>query len=298
MAIRVETPYTERARYYPSADAFNIKRARIPAHVFLAERERALDPAALTGLIPLDLSGTLGCGFPATTPLILARYGRIRRGESLTTRFLATGEICYVVAGAGETVCGADALAWEAGDVFCLPGGNAVTHMAGTPDCLLWIVTNEPQLAFERAQPPAPGAAPIEMVHYPGDEIRRQLEVVHRLPAEKTMTGKAVIFANASLERQRTCLPSLTLAMNSLPPRESQRAHRHNAVAVTLVVQGRRCYSMVGEERVDWQEHGVMITPPADVHSHHNEGDELALFLIVQDGGLYYHCRTMGFSYA
>ncbi len=41
-----------------------------------------------------------------------------------------------------------------------------------------------------------------------------------------------------------------------------------------------------------------MITPPAAMHSHHNEGDELALFLIVQDGGLYYHCRTMGFSYA
>ena len=41
-----------------------------------------------------------------------------------------------------------------------------------------------------------------------------------------------------------------------------------------------------------------MITPPADLHSHHNEGDRVALFLIVQDGGLYYHCRTMGFSYA
>jgi hypothetical protein len=40
-----------------------------------------------------------------------------------------------------------------------------------------------------------------------------------------------------------------------------------------------------------------MITPPAAFHSHHNEGRDLALFLIVQDGGVYYHCRTMGFSY-
>ncbi len=40
-----------------------------------------------------------------------------------------------------------------------------------------------------------------------------------------------------------------------------------------------------------------MITPPTELHSHHNEGRALALFLIVQDGGLYYHCRTMGFSY-
>jgi len=55
---------------------------------------------------------------------------------------------------------------------------------------------------------------------------------------------------------------------------------------------------MVGGARVDWQPRAVMITPPGDVHSHHNEGDELALFLIVQDGGLHYHCRTMGFSFA
>lgn len=298
MAIRVETPYTQRARYYSSADGFNIKLPRVPAHVFLDERDRALDSATPTGLITLDLSGPLGCGFPATTPLILARYAVIRAGETLTTRFAASGEICYVMTGAGETVCGAEALAWEPGDVFCLPGGNSVTHLAGTVHCLLWIVTNEPQLAFERAQPPALGGAQIETVHYPADEIRRQLELIHRLPAEKTMTGKAVTFANASLDRQRTCLPSLTLAMNSLLPHESQRAHRHSAAAVTLVVQGRQCYSMIGGARVDWQEHAVMITPPGDVHSHHNDGDQLALFLIVQDGGLHYHCRTMGFSFA
>lgn len=40
----------------------------------------------------------------------------------------------------------------------------------------------------------------------------------------------------------------------------------------------------------------IMITPPADTHSHHNDGDHLARFLIVQDGGLHYHTRTMGFS--
>ena len=111
------------------------------------------------------------------------------------------------------------------------------------------------------------------------------------------MPGKAVNLGSQALERQRTVMPSFTLALNSLPPGEAQRAHRHNAVAVTLVVQGDRCYSMVDGTRVDWHRHAVMITPPGDLHSHHNEGDGLALFLIVQDGGLHYHCRTMGFSY-
>jgi hypothetical protein len=34
------------------------------------------------------------------------------------------------------------------------------------------------------------------------------------------------------------------------------------------------------------------------VHSHHNGGNEQAMFLIVQDGGLFYHARTMGFEFA
>src|SRR5258708_1924165 len=128
MATTVETAYARRARYYSSADGFNIKRPRIPAPVFARERDRAL-----------------------------------------------------------------------------------------------WIVTSEPELAFGRAQAPRPGQAPVEAVHYPGAEIRHQLELIHRLPADKTMTGKAVTLSSAALDSQRTCLPSLTLAMNSLLPPDSQR---------------------------------------------------------------------------
>lgn len=296
--MRTHPDYARRARYYSSADGFNIKLPRIPAHVFTAERDAALAAGTPTGLLPLDLGGALGCPFPATTPLILARYARIRPGEKLETRFVASGEIYHVMRGSGESAWGTEAVQWEAGDIFCLPGGLPVTHRARESDCVLWVATNEPQLAFERAQAPAPGTAPIEPVHYPAAAIHRELERVHALQAEKTMTGKAVTFSSAALEHQRTVLPSLTLAMNSLLPGESQRPHRHNAVAVTLVVEGRRCYSMIDGARVDWQPDTVMITPPADVHSHHNEGDRLARFLIVQDGGLHYHCRTMGFSYA
>jgi gentisate 1,2-dioxygenase len=297
MATVTETIYARNARYYSSADGFNIKKPRIPAHLFIAERDCAFAPETATGVVPLDLSATLGLDFPATTPLILARYGRIRRGETLRTRFTASGEIYYVIAGAGRTAWDSTSLAWEAGDVFCLPGGAAASHTATETDTVLWIVTNEPELAFERAEPPARGNSPIDPAHYPAEEIRRQLERIHQLPPEKTEPGKAVTLGNAKLDRDRTCTPSLTLAMNSLLPGESQRAHRHNAVAVTLVVQATRCYSLVAGRRVDWQRDTVMITPPTDAHSHHNEGDDLALFLIVQDGGLHYHCRTMGFSY-
>ena len=54
------------------------------------------------------------------------------------------------------------------------------------------------------------------------------------------------------------------------------------------MIDGRR----VGVGAVDGDAH-----PPGEMHSHHNDGDRRALFLIVQDGGLHYHTRTMGFSY-
>jgi gentisate 1,2-dioxygenase len=292
------TPYTARARYLSSLDGFNIKQPPIPAHVFRAERDRAFDSAAPTGLLPLDLSGMLELEGPATTPLILARYARIRAGETLETRLAASTELYYAIRGGGTTRFGdgGEAIAWAAGDAFALPGGGPVRH-AATADAVLWIATNEPALAFERCAPPAPGAAPIRPAHYPAAEIRKSLLGVYLDPRGAAMPGKSVNLGHVDLERQRTTTPTFTLAMNSLLPGEAQRAHRHNAVAVSLVVAGTRCYSMIDDARVDWEPNAVMITPPTQLHSHHNEGDDLALFLIVQDGGLYYHCRTMGFSY-
>ena len=297
---RAPSPYAANARYLSSLDGFNIKRPAIPAHVFRAERDRVFDRAAPTGLVPLDLSGLLQLESPGTAPLILARYARIRAGERLETRFVASTELHYAIRGAGTTSFGVDgreAIAWAPGDAFALPGGTTVRHQAAE-DAVLWTVTNEPALAFERCQPPAPGNPSIRAVHYPAGEIRRQLQAVYLDPRGASMPGKSVNLGNAALEQARTTTPTYTLAMNSLLPGESQRAHRHNAVAVTLVVAGERCYSLIDGERVDWEPDTVMITPPTRMHSHHNEGDRLALFLIVQDGGLYYHCRTMGFSYA
>ncbi len=291
------TPYTAEARYLTSLDGFDVKQPAIPAHVFRAERDRAQAAGAPTGLVPLDLSAVLEVPGPATTPLILARYARIRAGETLETQFAASTELYYAMRGAGTTRFGAgETVAWGAGDVMVLPGGGLARH-AATADALLWAVTNEPALAFEGCRPPAPGAGRIRPVHYPAAEIRRRLLAVHVDPRGAAMPGKSVNFGSAALERQRTTTPTFTLALNSLLPGEAQRAHRHNAVAVTLVVAADRCYSRLDGERVDWEPDTVMITPPTRLHSHHNEGDRLALFLIVQDGGLYYHCRTMGFSY-
>ena len=75
------TPAQARARFFNTGNGFDLRLPPVPDHAFTAEPARALDPAAPTGLIACDLSAALACPFPATTPLVLARYapGQSRR---------------------------------------------------------------------------------------------------------------------------------------------------------------------------------------------------------------------------
>ena len=287
-----------RARYFNTGNAFNLQLPRVPDDSFTAEPARALHPETPTGLIACDRSRELGCAYPATTPLVLARYARIRAGESLPTNLAASGIIAYVIAGSGSTVCGSERIEWSAGDTFVLPGGIPTEYRATTSDAVLWIVTNEPQLAFEGLRPPQPGEAPTDLVHFPADEVGRQIELLYRVGRGDDIAGSALIFSSERQEAIRNVLPTLTVAMNSLPPGVSQRSHRHNSVAVSLVIEGEGCYSIVDGRRKEWSPWATTITPGTAFHSHHNGGSKTAMFLIVQDGGLYYHTRAMGFEFA
>ena len=51
--------------------------------------------------------------------------------------------------------------------------------------------------------------------------------------------------------------------------------------------------NLVNPVRVDWVSGGVFVTPPGWWHSHHNESDEMAWVLPMQDAGLYTHQRTL-----
>jgi gentisate 1,2-dioxygenase len=287
------------ARYFNTGNAFNIKLPPIPDHAFVAEPARALDPQSPTGLIACDLSATLETSGPATTPLSLVRYARIRAGEELTTNFGASGVIVYVMMGAGATMCGEDTVEWHPGDVFVLPGGvEHVYRAASGADAVLWIVTNEPQLAFEHLRAPTAGHAPTPVVHYPADEIERQIDLIYEVGRGQDIAGSALIFSSERQEAIRNVLPTLTVAMNSLDPGVAQRPHRHNSMAVALIIRGEGCFSTIDGKRKAWSQWATTITPPVAVHSHHNEGSERAMFLIVQDGGIYYYTRAMGFSFA
>ena len=296
--------HAERARFVPVEQGFNIARPALEPQAFVAEAARAFADGAPTGFIALDLSSLLGTAQPATTPFMLARYARIRRGETLSCALLASGEIWAVLQGCGTLVRDGERLCWQAGDMLAVPGGIASTWQADE-DAVLWLVTDEPALAFLGVRPEAAGHAPIETTHYRRDAIARELRALYDRPMAPDTPGRALFMASARTERLGTCLPAMTLTLNAVRPGEAQRPHRHNAAALVLSLREGQCASMIGGRTFPWSEHVTLLTPAGAPHDHRNlpktngaiEDDDIALALIVQDGGLHYHGRTMGFGF-
>jgi quercetin dioxygenase-like cupin family protein len=283
-----------RARYFNSGNAFKIVLPPVPPLLFTAEAAQVLDPDAPSMILPCDASGALGLDYPATAPFVLARYLRLCAGQALADTAAASGLLHYVIAGQGRVELGGEVIAWRPGNLFTLPGGVPY-RIESAADAVLWIAGNDPLLAFEALR--APETALTGLVHYPAAEIAAQLARLDAIPPGPGQSGLGLIFSSDQREAARNVLPSLTLSLNTLPPGEFQPPHRHNAVAVMLVVQGEGCYSLIDGQRVDWSPWATMVTPPGAVHSHHNDGGRRADFLIVQDGGLHQHARTMDFAF-
>lgn len=75
---------------------------------------------------------------------------------------------------------------------------------------------------------------------------------------------------------------ALDLAVHALP-------NVYTLMAPSLDAHGK----LINPVRVDWIKGGVFITPPGWWHSHHNESEEMAWVLPMQDAGLYTYQRTL-----
>lgn len=295
---RVDTQgeYERRAQYICNENGFSFSFPPVPVRQFREEHARAVDPATPSIAIMLDARQALGSDYPATTPTLLCRYIRVRAGETVSMCYRATGEICYVISGHGQSINGADTIIWERGDVFCLPGGSETTYRAEA-DAILFNVTDEPVFSYTGARAPDEDTATVEAAVWRGEEIENHLKAVYRRPMTKDTTGASVQFATRHTAPGIATTPFINVAINTLEAGRDQRAHRHNGVAVTLALQGDGIHSMIDGERVDWITGVAQITPATTLHSHHNRGDQRMRSLVIQDEGLHVYTRTPGFSF-
>ncbi len=74
-----------RARFSNTGNAFNVILPPVPDMAFTDEPARAFAKQTPTGLIACDVSDQMQRPFPATSPFVLACYGKVKAGETLAT---------------------------------------------------------------------------------------------------------------------------------------------------------------------------------------------------------------------
>jgi gentisate 1,2-dioxygenase len=115
---------------------------------------------------------------------------------------------------------------------------------------------------------------------YRHEAIREALDAVIRDPESARANRLSVLLGNHLFPQSMTVTHVLWAMFGILPVGAVQSPHRHQSVAVDLVVDAKPgCYTMVGRklaadgsiadgsiadgERFDWEPHSVFITPPA-----------------------------------
>ena len=266
-----------------------------------------LHEQGVTRTIPLDTSPILGCPGPSTSPGLCASFVHICPGDGHITDANATSQLFFVMRGTGSTrLADGVELAWQAGDLFTLPARSRATHAAADDAALYWV-HDEPLLRYLGVEARERKFAPTL---YTREAIHAALDAVIRDPSSATANRLSVLLGNRLFPQTMTITHVVWAMYGLLPVNAVQAPHRHQSVAVDLVVGAKPgCYTMVGRtldkdgrikdgQRFDWKPHSVFVTPPGLWHSHHNESGFPAHILPIQDAGLHTHLRTLDIRFS
>lgn len=294
--------WTGDARYYEYSTAANPIGSGHTSAVPMARFGRELYADAPTGIIPLDLSKELGISHgAATSPGLLASFIRIRTGERVSTAPNATSQLYYVLEGRGFAAVDGRLVQWEKGDFLTLPAGTKAAFFADADAAFYWV-HDEPLLRYLGAQAAEQRFRPTK---FPRARAVAELEQIAARPGANDKSRVSVLLANAAEEQTLTITHVLWAMFGLLPPGQEQRPHRHQSVALDLILDARPgCYTLLGTRlddrgdivsptRVDWEAGGAFVTPPGMWHAHYNESGAPAHLIPVQDAGLQTYLRSL-----
>lgn len=298
----------EDARIYEYSSAANPELPPVPVLALNASEHQQ----GKTRIIPFDLSKQLGVTYPATSPNLMSSFLKILAGESLQTKAVATSQAFYVIRGEGVSHSDHGDIKWAEGDLFVLPATSTkVTHDASIDTAIYWV-TDEPLMRYL-------GVGPTEQKFQPTmfkkERMLEEVENISHRPGAEHLNRLGVLLGNKVTENStKTLTHVLWSLLNRLPPKDAQRPHRHQSVALDLCVSSsatdtKGVYTLMGPEldadgwvkdpiRCDWVAGSVFVTPPGWWHSHHNETDEPAWVLPMQDAGLYTYQRSLDIRFA
>ncbi len=256
-----------------------------------------------TRIIPLDLSEKLQTNYPATTPNLMANYLKISAKDSLKTEINATSQMFYIIRGSGCTQMSLGTIEWKAGDLLTLPAMNSVLHTADTDTAIYWV-HDAPLLTYLGVSSETPR---FEPVLYTKEKLESELNLVRAMGETRNRTG--ILLAHPNFPFTMTLTHTLWALYNILPAGVVQKAHRHNSVALDYcVAAGKNTYTLIGKKidgngniinpvKAMWTSGSTFVTPPGWWHSHHNDSEEDAIVLPIQDAGLIMNMQVLDFNH-
>lgn len=295
------------ARYFEYTKAANPIGSGHVSRVPMERFSPRLHQGGATRIVPLDLSEQLGVtSGPATSPGLLANFVRINRGDRVGTAPNATSELYYVLEGSGFSSVNGELVRWEKGDFLTLPAGSRSRHYAAADSVFYWV-HDEPLLRYLGVTATEARFAPTKFARADAvAELRRVAEA----PGANDRSRVSVLLANAEEEQTLTITHVLWAMFGLLPAGQEQRPHRHQSVALDLILDcAPGCYTLAGDRldergdivnptRVDWEPGGAFVTPPGKWHAHYNESGRDAHLIPVQDAGLQTYLRSLDIRFS
>ena len=293
---------TKDARYSDYRKASNpLSQKGTIAPISAPRWDHELHETGPTETLPLDNSKALGCQGPATSPGLCANFVHINPGDRHATDANATSQLFFVMRGEGRTEVGDLVIPWTKGDLFTLPACSPAVHSAAFDASLYWV-HDAPLLKYLGVEATQKNFSPTL---YNRDTMREKLEEIVQDPNSAMANRLSVLLGNEHFPQTMTITHVIWAMYGRLPVGALQLPHRHQSVAIDLVVDCQPgCYTMVGPsldkngqvkdgERFDWKPCSAFVTPPGLWHSHHNESGSPAHILPIQDAGLHTFLRTL-----
>lgn len=259
-----------------------------------------------SGLHPLDISNDLGVTGPATSPGLCANFIRLLKNDNIKTNFNSSSELFYVIKGGGYTIFSDIKIPWKKGDFVVIPAEDEVTHYGQDEESSLYLIHDQPLLDYLGAKASIKKFKPVLFTN---ERSLKQLEKARNEGNAVNRSRISVILVNKAMDQTLTVSHTMWAMLGVLPKDANQLPHRHQSVALDLILDCKSgCYTLVGEKidqegniinptREEWQPNSVFITPPGLWHAHFNESGEDVNFIPIQDAGLQIYLRTLDIKF-
>ena len=190
----------------------------------------------------------------------------------------------------GYTVVNGERVPMSPGDLVLTPNWSWHDHANDTDAPMIWLDGLDTPLVRmleagfyeEYHQDRQEVAAPVNASewHYPMSEMRAALQ---RLAADSDGdAGKEIILEYTNRRTGGPVMPTIACHMQLLRPGERSKARRGVCRTNYHVVEGTG-YSVVGDQRLDWEDKDVFTVPTWTFCEHVNSGDRPAFLFSFSD---------------